>query len=376
MLLTVMLINNDNLNGDLERLDEGLDESVVSDADDSQVLQNDGEQEDGADKLVLVVGHGIRHSRLDKYLHSRFGQFSRTTIQKLIKEQGVSVNGKPAKASASLRHKDVLELILPPKPSREIIPEDIPLDVLYEDGDIIVINKQAGIISHPARGNTCGTLVNALVHYSNQLSSGGQGDDETFRPGIVHRLDRNTTGVMVVAKNDTAHWRISRQFQNRTTQKYYLAITHGAPQLDGDCISQPLGVHPRVREKYAIRPDIGKEAITFYKVLERFRGYALVQAMPKTGRTHQIRIHLAHIKNAIVADDMYGGKALFKWQIEDKEPQVEDPVMARCALHAWKLEINHPVSNERMFFEAPLPADMQNTLDLLRKYRPLVKSKI
>jgi len=316
--------------------------------------------------LRFHVGTNLKFRRLDKYLGGRFNQFSRSRLQKLIKAQGVNVNGRPAKTSHKLNSGDEIDLILPPREIREIVPEDIPIDVIFEDEEVIVINKQADMIVHPARGYKSMTLVNGLVYYANNLSKiGGE-----FRPGIVHRLDKNTTGVMIVAKTDTAHWKLSRQFSQRQTQKTYLAVVHGTPELTGDMIDQPLGVHPKEREKYAIRPD-GKESVTFYEVLEEFRGYSLVKVMPKTGRTHQIRVHMQYLKNPIVADDMYGGKAVYPWQIEDRDAAAEDPLLARVALHAWKLEIKHPVSDELMEFEAPLPADIQKLLDELRKFRKI-----
>ena len=314
--------------------------------------------------LVFHVGNNLKYHRLDKYLTGRFNQFSRSRLQKLIKEQGVNVNGKSAKPSHKLNAKDEIDLILPPRDIRELIPEDIPINVIYEDEEIIVINKQANLIVHPARSHTHGTLVNGLVHYANQLST----VNADFRPGIVHRLDKNTTGVMVVAKTDFAHWKVSRQFAERTTKKTYLAIVHGVPELSADCINQPLGTHSRIREKCAVRQD-GKEAVTFYEVLEEFRGYALVKLSPKTGRTHQLRVHMQYLKHPIVADDMYGGKLVYDWQIEDTEPAPAEPLMARTALHASQLELTHPVSNERMMFEAPLPEDMQKFLDKLRTFR-------
>ena len=234
-----------------------------------------------------------------------------------------------------------------------------------KDDNIIIVNKQADMIVHPARGNTNGTLVNALAFYSDKLSS-GLGE---FRPGIVHRLDKDTTGVMVVTKNDTAQWKIAKQFEQRKTNKSYLAIVHGVPELTADRINAPLGVHPRIREKYAIRPENGKEAITFYEVAESFQGFSLLKATPKTGRTHQIRVHLSYIKHPIVGDDMYGGKLIYPWQLQDSEPAVQEPVINRFALHAWTLEFKHPTTDEMMKFEAPLPDDMQNLLDMLRKYR-------
>ena len=315
--------------------------------------------------LVLHVGHSIKERRVDKYLHGRFSNLSRRFIQDTIKQGGVTVNGKAAKPSLKLSPGDEIRLTLPEQPSKDILPEDIPLNIIYEDDELIILNKQSDILVHPARGNTHGTLVNALAFYSDKLSS-GLGE---FRPGIVHRLDRNTTGVMVVAKSDPAQWKIAKQFERRQVNKTYLAIVHGTPELNADRIKVPLGVHPRVREKYAIRPESGKEAITIYEVLESFRGFSLLQLTPKTGRTHQIRVHLSYIKHPIVADDMYGGKLVYPWQLVDSEPTVQEPIIRRVALHAFSLEFKHPKTEEIIKFEAPLPDDMQNFLDALKKHR-------
>lgn len=315
--------------------------------------------------VTLHVGVGITERRLDKYLHGRYRNLSRHFLQDAIRSGGVTVNGKPAKPSLKLQHGDIIQMVIPEPPSKEIQPEDIPLDILYEDDDLIILNKQADLIVHPARGNKSGTLVNALVHYSDRLSS-GLGE---FRPGIVHRLDRNTTGVMIVTKHEAAQWKIAKQFEDRQTQKTYLAIVHGTPDLDADKIDAPLAVHPQIREKYAVRPEIGKEAVTYYEVLEAFRGFSLLKLSPKTGRTHQIRVHLSHIKHPIVADDMYGGKLVYPWQLADVEQAVEEPVIARCALHAFSIEFRHPTSSEMVKFEAPLPPDMQHLLDMLRRHR-------
>jgi 23S rRNA pseudouridine1911/1915/1917 synthase len=316
-------------------------------------------------QLTLHVGCSIKERRLDKYLHGRFQNFSRRFLQDAIKAGHVKVNGASVKASYRLNHKDIIELSLPEPPPKDIEPEDIPLDVLYEDDDLIILNKQADTIVHPARGNTHGTLVNALAFYSDNLST-GLGE---FRPGIVHRLDKNTTGVMVVTKNDTAQWKIARQFENRQVHKSYLAIVHGSPELTADRIHAPLGVHPKIREKYAIRPELGKESITFYEVIEAFRGFSLVKLIPKTGRTHQIRVHLAYIKHPIVADDMYGGNLVYPWQLQDAEPAAQDPIISRCALHARTLGFKHPTLEKDMHFEAPLPRDMEHLLDMLRRFR-------
>jgi len=315
--------------------------------------------------LTLYVGHTIKERRIDKYLHGRFRNLSRRFIQNAINEGKVKVNDKIVKPSFKLSTGDKIDLRVPEPPSKQIPPEDIPLDIIYEDADLIILNKPAGMIVHPARGNTRGTLVNALAFYSEKLSS-GLGD---FRPGIVHRLDRDTTGVMVVTKNDPAQWKVAKQFERRQVKKTYLAVVHGTPDLDADRINAPLGIHPRIREKYTIRPEVGKEAVTFYEVVESFRGFSLLRLTPRTGRTHQIRVHLSYMKHPIVADDMYGGKIIYPWQLQDADPAPQDPVINRCALHAATLEFKHPATSETMKFEAHLPEDMQNLLDMLRKYR-------
>ncbi|MGA2322415.1 MAG: RluA family pseudouridine synthase [Sedimentisphaerales bacterium] len=334
--------------------------------------------------LTLRVGSALQERRLDKYLHGRFSNYSRVMLQEVIKAGGVKVNGKQAKPSLKLNPNDLIEITLPELPTNEIPPEDIPLNILHEDNDIIVINKSADIIVHPARGNTHGTIANALAFHLASAEADEDKDEEDesesddakfpialgeFRPGIVHRLDRNTTGVMILAKNDVAQWKISRQFHDRKVEKSYIAIVHGIPDLTRDRINAPLGVNLKFRYKYAVRPETGKEAITFYEVLESFRGFSLLKLTPKTGRTHQIRVHLAHINHPIVADDMYGGKLVYPWQLKDAAPAIEAPVIARCALHAWTIAFKHPTTEKIVSFEAPLPDDMQNLLDMLRKYR-------
>ncbi|MBN2593986.1 MAG: RluA family pseudouridine synthase [Sedimentisphaerales bacterium] len=315
----------------------------------------------------LHVGHAIRERRLDKYLHGRFGNLSRSFIQNAIRQGAVKVNGKIAKQSQKLSPGDIVDFTPPEPPGKNILPEDIPLDIIYEDKELIILNKQPDMIVHPARGNTHGTLVNALAFHSDELST-GLGE---FRPGIVHRLDKNTTGVMVIAKNDAVQWKIAKQFENRQVNKTYLAIVHGIPDLTADRINVPLGVHPKIREKYAIRPETGKEAVTYYEILESFRGFSLLKLTPKTGRTHQIRVHLSYIKHPIVADDMYGGKLIYPWQLADTEPAVQELIINRVALHAFSLEFKHPATEKTVKFEAPLPQDMQNLLNALREYRKI-----
>ena len=336
--------------------------------------------------LILRVGRALQERRLDKYLHGRFSNYSRVMLQEIIKTGAVKVNGQPAKPSLKLSPDDLIEITLPELPKTEIPPEDIPLDIIYEDNDFIIINKPADIIVHPARGNTSGTIANALAFHLTSAESEPQPDEDNqnddsdkddelplamgdFRPGIVHRLDRNTTGVMILAKNNIAQWKIAKQFHDRKVEKSYLAIVHGIPDLTRDRVNAPLGTHPKARYKYSIRPETGKEAVTFYEVLETFRGFSLLKLTPKTGRTHQIRVHMSYIKHPIVANDMYGGKLVYPWQLKDADPAPEAPVIGRCALHASTIQFTHPTTKQIVRFDAPLPPDMQNLLDLLRKYR-------
>ncbi len=314
---------------------------------------------------VLKVGKNIKNRRVDKYVQKRCPDYSRQIIQNLIKKEKISINDQVvSKQSQKVSPGDIVKVYLPELPSKEITPEKIPLDIIYEDDDIIVINKQADMIVHPARSINTGTLVHGLAYHAENLSS-GLGE---CRPGIVHRLDKNTTGVMVVTKNDEAQGNVAMQFQERKVKKAYLAIVHGCPDLDADRIKQPIGTHPRKRELCTVRKD-GKEAISIFEVLERFRGFSLLKIRILTGRTHQIRVHLQHIKHPIVADDMYGGKLVYPWQLKDEEQKVEEPIIDRPCLHAYSLEFKHPSTDQQVKFEAPLPEDMQNLLEMLRKYR-------
>jgi len=352
----------------------------VSENDIDTQVEHEGafEEEDGAQHVSLVIKRLLPDRRIDKYLHHRFNDFSRTLIQRLIQAEAVQVNGHSVKRSYQLNPHDRVDVVLPPAPTNEIPAEDIPLAVLYEDDDILVINKQAGLIVHPARGNKRGTLVNGLVYYSDSLSQVGG----SFRPGIVHRLDRNTTGVIIVAKTDTAHWRLAHQFEHRHTRKEYVAIVQGTMQLDADVIDLPLGRHPVAREKCAVRPESGKSALTRYEVQRQYRGYAVVRLMPKTGRTHQLRVHMSAIKHPVVADTMYGGGKVTLEQLANGAPlpasdepggqlPPDEPVIDRQALHAAQLELRHPTSGELVHFAAPLPSDMQVLIDLLQRYRQI-----
>lgn len=308
--------------------------------------------------------------RLDRYLVDRVPFLSRTSIQKLIDEDAVRVNGCRPKAATRLRLGDVVEATLPPPPSNSIPPEEIPIDVIHEDEDLIVINKQPDIIVHPARGNRSGTLINALSwHFQNRTSGGlSTVGEDNCRPGVVHRLDRFTSGVMVAAKSDTAHWRLGRQFERRQTDKRYLAIVHGEVEPYADRIKHPLGKHPTAREKYAVRyDDLGKDALTIYRVREAYDGYTLLELELATGRTHQIRVHLSYLGHPIVGDDMYGGRHLNERDIDGALPT--DKLISRQALHATTLAFTHPISEKPVAFVAPLRDDMRRLVELLREHR-------
>lgn len=316
----------------------------------------------------IRVRRTVPGRRLDTYLRARYTNLSRTAIQRLIRQKTVRVNDKFVKASAVLHAGDTIELHLPDPEPPEVVPEDIPVDVLYEDEHIIAINKQAGIICHPARASQSGTIVNALAFYADKLSSGSA----PYRPGIVHRLDKNTTGVMLVAKCDEAHWRLSQQFERRTIQKTYLAVATGELALDGDTIDAPLGVHPVVREKFAVlvrdnKINIARNAVTRYEVSERFRGYTLVTLFPKTGRTHQLRVHMSHIGHPLVGDGMYGGKAISEKRITGEGS--DEAFLKHQALHAWKIRFTHPITEREMEIQAPFHAELKRLVLLLRRAR-------
>lgn len=336
------------------------------------------ERASGDDESPITVRFQLLRNldkRLDKYLVDRIPFLSRTSLQGLIREQAVTVNGRVPKPSTKLHKGDVVVAMLPPPPSNEIPGENIPLDVIFEDDDIIVINKQANILVHPARSHKSGTIINALAwHFqhntSGALSSVGK---EFARPGVVHRLDRHTTGVMVAAKSDTAHWRLGKQFENRTTDKRYLALVHGRMEPHADVIDMPLGQHPREKEKYAVRWDeLGKPSVTIYRVREVYEGFSLVELELKTGRTHQIRVHLSHIGYPIVGDDMYGGRPLRVADVAGtgwKDRDADRVIIDRQALHAAMLRITHPISGKPTSFQAPLPKDLAEAMTLLRERR-------
>lgn len=297
---------------------------------------------------VLLIDEEARGKRLDVFLADREKELSRSHIQKLIVGGAVLVNGRAVKANYKLRTGDSVEIHVPEAQAWKILPEAIPLDVLYEDEDIIVINKARGMVVHPAAGVSSGTLVNALLYHCKDLS----GINGVIRPGIVHRLDKDTSGVMVAAKNDAAHVDLAEQIRLKTAHRIYQALVLGTIAEEKGVIRAPIGRHPTERKKMAVVPN-GKEATTHFRVLERFSSYTFVECRLQTGRTHQIRVHMAYIGHPLLGDPKYGKNSPFA--IEGQ------------ALHSAELMLTHPRTKERLRFAAAMPADMEEILRTLRR---------
>lgn len=313
---------------------------------------------------TFVVGLEHVGQRLDRFLASQLPQFSRTLLRRTINATGVRVDGRRTKAAHRLRKGETVTMVLPELPRDGPIPENISLDVLYEDADLIAINKPSGMVVHPAKGNWQGTLASALAYHFGQLSAIAG----PTRPGIVHRLDRETSGVIVVAKNDAAHLALARQFEQRTVEKRYWALTASVPDRDRDVIDQPIGVHPYQREKMAIREghSTSRSASTFYEVRERFGRFALLNVYPKTGRTHQIRVHLNHIGCPILCDRLYGGHSQLEQAALTGNQENQSIILDRLALHAQQLRLNHPATDEPVEFVAPLADDLSIVVKAFR----------
>jgi len=347
-----------------KRLAQKIAEGEIAPEDDTAVFRD----------IRIAFNRPPHITRLDAHLAARFSNLSRAFFQRLIREGEVRVGGRRVKPSHALRQPDVITLRLPEMPERIIEPEPIPLDIIHEDADILVINKQPGIICHPGRGNQSGTLANAVINHVLR----GRPNTDSVNPGIVHRLDKNTTGAMVIAKTPYAHHHICRQFMSRRVDKTYIALVAGALRKKEGLLEMPVGFHPRRRELRTCAPDgiDMKEARTEYKVVEEFppassvgkalkglphrrkglpAGCTLVSVKLHTGRTHQIRVHFASIGHPVIGDAAYG------------VPPKCAPALNRQALHAWKLTITHPATKRKRTFTAPLPEDMTSLLTALRR---------
>ena len=290
-------------------------------------------------------------TRIDVFLAENMEDLSRSGVQKLIDEGMITLNGGKTKANYKLRAKDVIDVTVPEVKEVEILPEDIPLDILYEDSDVIVVNKPQGMVVHPAPGHTSGTLVNALMFHCGDDLSGINGEK---RPGIVHRIDKDTSGVLMIAKNDMAHQSLAAQLAEHSITRKYNAVVYNGFNEDEGTVDQPIGRNPQDRKKMAVTQKHSRHAVTHYRVIEGMEKYTLIEAQLETGRTHQIRVHMTHIGHPLLGDPVYGPK---------KQPISLDGQ----ALHARVLGFIHPRTGEYMEFEAPLPPHFVALLERLRK---------
>ncbi len=327
------------------------------------------DQNESAPTTRLVVGDEEEMTRLDSFLVKNIEGFSRAKLQRAIGKGKILVDGKSQKSSTRLKPGQTVEVEHLESGPVTSLPEDIPLVIIYEDDSLVAINKPPAMVVHPAKGHWSGTLTAALAfHFENLSSVGGP-----TRPGIVHRLDRDTSGIILVAKTDEAHANLAQQFEQRTVQKEYWAIVTPAPDRDRDMIDQPIGAHPYQREKKAIRENhsTSREAQTFFEVVERMKGFAIVRTKPRTGRTHQIRVHLAHIGCPVLCDKLYSGRSrLTKGDLKRGQAD-EQLILERQALHAHRIQFRHPESGELVELEATLPEDLKYAVDQIRELRPL-----
>lgn len=331
---------------------------------------NGSDNEELYEHYQYTVDPGQELLRIDKFLIDRIPNTSRNRIQNAAKSGNILVNGEEIKPNYKVRPGDDISVVLPFPPRQlDLIPENIPLDIVYEDNDVVVINKQAGIVVHPGHGNYSGTLVNALLYHFGELPS----QSEETRPGLVHRLDKNTSGIMVVAKTEHALSHLAKQFYDRTTDRRYWALVWGDMEEDEGTIEGNIDRSVRDRRIREVYPegDKGKHAVTHYKVLERFGYVTLVECKLETGRTHQIRVHMKYIGHSLFNDPEYGGDKIRKGTVFSKYKQFVQNAFEVCprqALHAKSLAFTHPVTGERMSFNSELPEDMATVIEKWRRY--------
>ena len=325
-------------------------------------MTNLSEENNGGKSFTIRVSEKGEGMRLDQFLSKTNLNLSRSQAKILIEKHHIVLNQKPTKPSVHIKAGDTVSGTLPEPSPLSLKPEPIPINILYEDSSVVVIDKPSGMVVHPAHGNPSGTLVNALLYHCKDLV----GINGVLRPGIVHRLDKDTSGVMVVAKEDEAFRHLTKQFKNRTVGKTYLAIVYGRFRQDEGLIDSAIGRHPSERKRMSTRTKKGRVAITRWKKVEEFDSATLLEIFPQTGRTHQIRVHLSSIGHPLLGDPLYGRKG--------RPGTIHDPLLKECvkrmnrqALHAHRLEFDHPRIGERVQFVAPIPEDMSNVLSLLRK---------
>lgn len=322
------------------------------------MISGDGVSNANEEALILRVAEAEAGLRLDAYLANQIEDWSRAQLQRLIEEEDVLVNGKPAKASYKVHANDEIAIELTRPPATNFVPEDIPINVVYEDDELIIVNKPAGIVVHPAAGIVSGTLANALAYHFSRLSL----QPGTSRPGIVHRLDKNTSGLLVVAKTDSACEHLANQFRAREVFKSYVALAHGIVQPNDGRIAEPIGRDPANRTKMAV-VRTGRSALTLYRVRRYYERCSLLDVDLRTGRTHQIRVHLAWLKHPVVGDELYGSGR--DNTVSDPQFRREIRKLGRQFLHAERLEFRHPRTGDTLRFEAPLPSELSAILTLL-----------
>lgn len=288
------------------------------------------------------------NERIDKFLTEKISEASRSQVQTWIKDEQITVNGSAVKANYKIQPEDNIEVVVPEPVEIDAKPEDIKLDIIFEDKDVVVVNKPQGMVVHPSLGHSSGTLVNALLYHTKDLS----GINGKIRPGIVHRIDKDTSGLLMVAKNDVAHEKLSAQLKDKKAQREYVALVHGVIQHDKGTIDAPIGRDAKNRKKYAV-VDNGKTSVTHFEVIERFNKFTLLRLILETGRTHQIRVHMHYIEHPMAGDPIYGPRKTIKGNGQ--------------FLHAETLGFTHPTTGEEMKFSVPIPEIFTETLDTLRK---------
>ncbi len=345
----------------------------------------DGDDIDGGEEQELwehhriVVDKGQTMMRIDKFLMIRLQNASRTKLQAAAEAGSILVNEKPIKSSYKVKPLDVISIVLPrPPKDTEIVPENIPLDIIYEDEDVLIVNKVAGMVVHPGHNNVSGTLVNALAYY---LKDNNFTKENNVRPGLVHRIDKNTSGLLVIAKNDVAMTHLAKQFFHHTIQRRYVALAWGNFEEDNGTVTGYIGRSPKDRRVFMMYDDEekGRWSVTHYTVLERLQYVSLIECRLETGRTHQIRVHMKHIGHNLFSDDTYGGERILKGPAFTKYKQfVENcfQLMPRQGLHARSLGFVHPRTGQNMYFEAELPPDFAAVLDKWRNYNKHVIARI
>jgi len=337
----------------------------------NDVEETQEEQSELFEHFRFVIDKGQTSLRIDKFLTNRIENASRTKVQSAADAGNILINGKPVKSSYKIKPCDILTVVLPHPPREiELIPQDIPINIIYEDDDLLVVNKEPGMVVHPAYGNYSGTLVNALAFHlkDNPLFATGE-----IRPGLVHRIDKDTSGILVMAKNELALNKLASQFFNRTIDRKYIALAWGDLKTDEGTITGNIGRNPRNRKQMYVFEDgsEGKHAVTHYKVIERLGYVNLVECKLETGRTHQIRVHFKYIGHSLFNDELYGGHEILKGTTFTKYKQFVQncfKILPRQALHAKSLAFQHPTSKEWMTFDSELPNDMQQVIDKWRNY--------